>query len=200
MNFISDAIQAFSGWVDDLERQGYVSIEARALIALARQIESGVDAPEQGIPEAVISEPVTPEAVISEPVTPEAVIPEAVISEAVISEAVIPEAAIPEAVTPEAVTPEAVISEPVIPEAVIPEAVLPEAVLPEAVLPEPVIPEPVIPEPAADRELDFAEPESVVIGEIAVSPTLFKIASEEASQNVLALHRQLEELMAASPV
>lgn len=46
---------------------------------------------------------------------------------------------------------------------------------------------------------DFAEPESVVIGEITLSPTLFRIASEEARQNVAALHRQFDEMRAHPP-
>ncbi len=46
---------------------------------------------------------------------------------------------------------------------------------------------------------DFKEPESVVIGEIALSPTLFKIASEEASQNVLALRHQFNAMLVTHP-
>ena len=38
---------------------------------------------------------------------------------------------------------------------------------------------------------DFAEPESVVIGELVLSPVLFKIASEEACQHVVALQDHL---------
>ncbi|OGT20818.1 MAG: hypothetical protein A2342_10125 [Gallionellales bacterium RIFOXYB12_FULL_54_9] len=43
------------------------------------------------------------------------------------------------------------------------------------------------------------EPESVMIGHIALSPTLFKIASEEASQNVLALRKQYVAMCETKP-
>ena len=46
---------------------------------------------------------------------------------------------------------------------------------------------------------DFAEPQSIVIGEIALPPTLFKIASEEASQNVAELHRHYASFIATQP-
>jgi chemosensory pili system protein ChpA (sensor histidine kinase/response regulator) len=101
LHFIEDAIQAFSVWIADLEKQGCVSIEAGDLIERARQIENGIIAPV----------------------------------------------------------------------------------------------EPVAEQHAAEIA-DFAEPESVVIGGIALSPTLFKIASEEASQNVLALRHQYDGLLA----
>ena len=43
------------------------------------------------------------------------------------------------------------------------------------------------------------EPEQVLIGEITLSSTLFKISSEEAKQNALALHQQLAAMHAALP-
>ncbi len=43
------------------------------------------------------------------------------------------------------------------------------------------------------------EPASVTIGSISLSPTLFNIASEEASQNVLALRKQYSELLESQP-
>ncbi len=46
---------------------------------------------------------------------------------------------------------------------------------------------------------DFAEPQSILIGEIALPPTLFKIASEEASQNVVALRQHFASFMATQP-
>ena len=65
--------------------------------------------------------------------------------------------------------------------------------------PEPLV-EPVV---HAEQEVvpadDFAEPQSIVIGEIALPPTLFKIASEEASQNVAALHHHFALFMATQP-
>jgi chemosensory pili system protein ChpA (sensor histidine kinase/response regulator) len=63
-----------------------------------------------------------------------------------------------------------------------------EAVAPVIAPVEVVKPEPVI-----------EEPESVMIGHISLSPTLFKIASEEASQNVLALRKQYGELCESQP-
>ena len=65
--------------------------------------------------------------------------------------------------------------------------------------PEPLV-EPVV---HAEQEAvpadDFAEPQSIVIGEIALPPTLFKIASEEASQNVATLHYHFASFMATQP-
>ncbi len=107
LRFITDAVQAFFGWIADLEKQGCVSIEAGDLIERARQIENGINAPVEPVAEQ------RAEKIAAGP--------------------------------------------------------------------------------------DFAEPESVVIGGIALSPTLFKIASEEASQNVLALHHHLNALLANQP-
>jgi chemosensory pili system protein ChpA (sensor histidine kinase/response regulator) len=104
--FIVAAVQAFSGWIDELAQQGYAYIEGRDLIARARQIESGA---------------------------------------------------------------------------------LPETVAATAVK-QPDVP-----------DNDFKETESVVIGDISLSPTLFKIASEEAAQNVAALRRQFGMMLTSQP-
>lgn len=59
-----------------------------------------------------------------------------------------------------------------------------------------------IPEPeqqVSDNQ-EASEQDQVVIGAISLSPTLFKIASEEAKQNALALQRQLAELRTAIPL
>ncbi|MGA7594713.1 MAG: Hpt domain-containing protein [Gallionella sp.] len=44
LNFIRTAIKSFVGWVDTLNKQGVVTIEAEDLIASAQQIEDGLDA------------------------------------------------------------------------------------------------------------------------------------------------------------
>jgi len=49
---------------------------------------------------------------------------------------------------------------------------------------------------SAETSADITEPESVMIGELNLSPTLFKIASEEARQHVLAMQDHLEALHA----
>lgn len=51
----------------------------------------------------------------------------------------------------------------------------------------------------ADDEQEYEEPDSVLIGDISLSPTLFRIASEEASQNVSALHRHFVAMRAGHP-
>ena len=126
LQFVVDAAEAFSGWVSDLEKQGYTVIEAAGLVERARQIENGVEPPFTPPPEAAAGDE--------------------------------------------------------------------EAAAPEIATAEPGMPhEHVVP---AD---DFAEPQSIVIGEIALPPTLFKIASEEASQNVVALRQHFASFMAAQP-
>ncbi len=62
-----------------------------------------------------------------------------------------------------------------------------------------IAPEIVEPVSVVEPELNYEEPESVIIGDIALSPTLFNIASEEASQNVFALHRLFGEMQQAHP-
>ncbi|MFA6061515.1 MAG: Hpt domain-containing protein [Gallionella sp.] len=57
----------------------------------------------------------------------------------------------------------------------------------------------VIPQEVAKPVAVFEEPDSVMIGEIALSPTLFKIASEEASQNVSALRSQYLSMCETQP-
>lgn len=54
-------------------------------------------------------------------------------------------------------------------------------------------------QPETTVALTQEEPESVVIGDITLSPTLFKIASEEAGQNVLALRQQFDAMRAIEP-
>ncbi len=110
LHFIDQAAQLFSGWVEALNSQGGVRIEAGELIAMARQIENGVE-PEIGAPVKA--------------------------AEAPVQQAVAPPVSV--------------------------------------------------------------EPEQVVIGEIALSPSLFNIASEEAKQNALVLHEQFAAMHAAKP-
>ena len=43
LGFVESTIQTFSGWVQDLETQGWVSIKADDLVEFANQIENGVD-------------------------------------------------------------------------------------------------------------------------------------------------------------
>ncbi|TAJ81077.1 MAG: response regulator [Gallionellaceae bacterium] len=108
LQFIMRAEQAFSGWVEALGSQGGVRIEAADLVAMAQQIERGLD---------------------------------------------------PD-VAPRIETAEA---------------------------------------PVLALAESPPEPEQVVIGEIALSPTLFKIASEEAKQNALVLQKQFAEMRAFQP-
>lgn len=49
---------------------------------------------------------------------------------------------------------------------------------------------------SAEPSGDIAEPESVVIGELMLSPTLFKIASEEARQHVQAMQEYIKTMHA----
>ena len=142
LRFIVDAVHAFSGWVADLEKQGYTSIEASELVERARQIESGTPDVE---PQAVVAEPRVEQAPVVEEQQLEPVAEQ-------LAEHQVEQLA-----------------------------------------------EPAIAEPLAESAHDFAEPESIVIGEIALPPTLFKIASEEASQNVIALHRHFESFLAMQP-
>ena len=107
--FMQSAVQAFSGWITELEKQSWVSIKADELIALAQQIANGID----------------------------------------------PEVAALLAVGEEI-----------------------ESKAPALLL---------------------EEPDSLLIGDIALSPTLFSIASEEASQNVLSMHRHLEAMRISHP-
>ncbi len=108
LQFIMQAEQAFSGWVEALSHQGGVRIEAADLVAMAQQVEQGLDPH------------VAPRIQAAE------------------------------------------------------------------------VPAPALAEPPA-------EPEQVVIGEITLSPTLFKIASEEAKQNALVLHKQFAEMRTLQP-
>jgi len=112
LSFIQSAIAEFSGWVAELERQGWVSIKADQLVAYAEQIEHGVD------PELAALLNTTP---VLQP-----------------------------------------------------------------------IPEP---EPAEES----AEPDSVIIGELALSPTLFNIAREEARQHILAMQHHLAAMHTTHP-
>ncbi len=141
LHFVVDATQAFSGWIADLEKQGYTVIEAAELVERARQIESGVTGP--------VAE-LKPEQAQVETVVEEMREAEAKAQAKTVSE--------------------------------------PEPVEPVVAEQEPHVP-----------AHDFAEPQSIVIGEIALPPTLFKIASEEASQNVAALHHHLASFMAMQP-
>lgn len=115
LSFIEDAVAAFSVWAADLERQGYVSVEAHDLIASARNIENGLET-------SIGAEAPATEASVAAP------------------------------------------EEPVV--------------------------------TAVSEEI---EPDAVVIGDISLSTVLFKIASEEASQNVVALRRQFDGLLSARP-
>jgi len=128
LRFIQSAIQSFSGWITELETQGWVSIEADDLVSLARQIENGMD-PE--VAARLIASQVEEK---TAPVTPQSIAPE-----------------------------------------------------------QPQLPD------TAEISQDFAEPDSVMIGDIALAPTLFLIASEEASQNVRALRGHFVAMRAEHP-
>ncbi len=54
LRFIAEAEQKFTGWVDALNSQGGVNIEANDLVATAQQIESGIE------PEQAAEKPVAP--------------------------------------------------------------------------------------------------------------------------------------------
>lgn len=60
--------------------------------------------------------------------------------------------------------------------------------------------ETVIAERATVDSLDQPEVDQVIIGEIKLSPTLFKIASEEAKQNAISLRKYLTELHELIPL
>ena len=66
LGFIAEAEQRFSGWVDALNSQGGVSIEAGDLAATAQQIENGIE------PEQAAEQPVAPVAVPVEEIAPPA--------------------------------------------------------------------------------------------------------------------------------
>ena len=153
LQFIVDATQVFSGWVGDLERQGYTLIEAFDLVERANQIESSINWPaaDQKIEQAHELAQVPEEQKHVETVVEDRL---------------------------ETADQAQTVAE------------LEPLVEPVAVV-------------YAEQEVvpadDFAEPQSIVIGEIALPPTLFKIASEEASQNVAALHHHFASFMATQP-
>ena len=117
IQFISQAAQAFSDWVEALYSQGAVRIMAEDLFAIAKQIEKGADF--EAVMQASVAE-------------------------------------IPVQQTP-------------------------------------------APAQQTAAAVETAEQEQVIIGEISLSPTLFRIASEEATQHALALRQQLAELRTATP-
>ncbi len=142
LRFIEVTVQAFAGWITELESQGCISIEAAELVALAQRIEKGLD--KAAIPvQAPLKTAVAPHKMAE---------PESI-------------PAFREITEPEKL------------------AEVQEAKAQEI----------------AAEQHDFAEPDSVMIGAIALSPTLFRIASEEASQNVAALHKQFNEMSADHP-
>ncbi|MBI1906758.1 MAG: hybrid sensor histidine kinase/response regulator, partial [Rhodocyclales bacterium] len=62
LRFIAEAEQRFTGWVDALNSQGGVTIEAAGLIAAARQIESGIEPVEAAEQPAAPTEAAAPPA------------------------------------------------------------------------------------------------------------------------------------------
>ncbi|MDD2721221.1 MAG: Hpt domain-containing protein [Gallionella sp.] len=60
---------------------------------------------------------------------------------------------------------------------------------------------PAAPELSAESEPagDFQEPDSIIIGTLALSPTLFKIASEEATQHIQSMRQHLEVMHQQHP-
>jgi len=130
LHFIETAVQQFSVWVADLEKRGVVSIQSEALVALAQQIENGVDsglaAPYEAIPA-----PQQMHEVVELPVAEH------------------------------------------------------ENLAADA--------------PVFAEHQDQDEHETVMIGEIAISPVLFDIASEEARQHVLAMHHHLDLIRTSHP-
>jgi len=67
----------------------------------------------------------------------------------------------------------------------------------------PVLTQPEVPESdsslAINQEEQEEDADDIVIGEVSLSPVLFKIATEEAAGHVLALHKQWELLLATKP-
>ncbi|MDO8263013.1 MAG: Hpt domain-containing protein [Gallionella sp.] len=228
LHYISVAEQSFSGWVEMLKKQGVASIEADDLIAVAQQIENGLDleapaisteqpalgtvsepelAPALELETAPTQEPdqvtALPFELAATPMQEPAPEPELEQVSAPIQEPA-PALDFELAATP--------MQEPELEQA--PALDFELAAMP-MLEPEPE-PVPVLdfelatatalePEPEPELELDRVsapqpEEEVVVIGEIAIPQDLFEIASLEAMQNVNVLRKQYNELcQAASP-
>ena len=203
LQFISTAVQSFGGWVGALSSHSEVKIEAEELIATAQKIEDGTDidaAPGAPAPVAELKSQ-------AEPIAEPAPLPELKFDFMAEPQPEPEPAPLPELEFEIGTLP--------LPE---PEPEEEPASLPElnfdleaAPLPEPG--PPVFPEPKFDADaaampgLEFvdeslpgpdAEEDIVMVGAIALSQTLFNIASSEAIQNVAILQEQFDALRASA--
>jgi chemosensory pili system protein ChpA (sensor histidine kinase/response regulator) len=220
--FMEDAVRAFSGWVGELEREGYANIEARELIARAGQIEQGLE-PEKNIPAAVVQQPVIE--IAEQPAAAQAAADMARMQAAAQAEAVAQaaaEKAAAERAAAEKAAAEKAAAEKAAAEKAAAEMAAAERAAAEMAAAEMAAAEMAAAERAAAEQgarvqtaaeeaaapvldlisadeaqaaEDFDDLESVTIGEISLPPSLFNIASEEASQNVRVMRHQLDGLL-----
>ncbi|MFZ2540608.1 MAG: Hpt domain-containing protein, partial [Gallionella sp.] len=187
LQFISVAVKTFAGWVDVLNNQGELHIDAKDLIAAAQQIENGLEDVVVPAIQTTQKADIEPELVIEiepaqlfdlkfelEPIqkTEVELVPEFTIEPELISLTDL-EFEVKTAPTSEQVQPPLPVSE------TAPTAASEEVFKTES---------------APDAEI--AE-EIVTIGEVTMSRALFNIASAEAVQNVTILQEQFDELRAA---
>ena len=172
LQFVNSAVQAFSGWVDVLNNQGELHIEAEELKAAAQQLENGQDI--EVVSEQTLSK-------IEEAVTP-----------------AILEFELEELESPEAALPSVPITETNIQKE--PESDLDvETPLPDLEFTSDV--ESIAESTPSVREFEseFASPlestqEVIRVGEITLPQSLFNIASTEAVHNMAILRAQFNEL------
>jgi chemosensory pili system protein ChpA (sensor histidine kinase/response regulator) len=171
LDFIGMAAQAFAGWVEELARQGGVRIEASQLMAVAQQIEQGLDGAVQAMEGAAApAVPAAPEPAASEQKLPP------------VLEIIPTLPSLTFDVEPIAAT---ATEQPAFAE-------------PPANLESLASVEPVAPSLAEQSGIAEAE-ETVAIGDLRVPVGLFGIASAESMENVTHLQEQLDRLRTATP-